>query len=395
MKVLILHNDFRVYWKGRLVFLNQFLKSKKIDFYAIELFGKGSPYLFDTYTNEETWWTCLFPNNSFKDLTKKDIERALFAKLDEINPDVVVGGSIVFFAGALGIRWAKNNKRKFFMFDDAKPSQIKRNFLVQWVKNLITNEIDGLWLPSKNYDEEYLKLVRKSTLFFHGYNSIDNKLFRCKERKDTGITTFVCVARLVPIKNINNLLKAWKLVEKRKANCKLVIIGDGPEFVELNELALNMSLKRVDFLGAVNNNEIPGYFYNSSAFILASLSESWGLVVNEAMASGLPILLSNKINASEALLIEGENGYGFDPVNVKNIAEKIMAFLNLDSIAKKSMTNSSLKIVSHMSYENMGEELHNALIKISKIGVTKPAPLASILINIWDGRYNTSGWDKL
>ena len=395
MKVLILHNDFRVYWKGRLAYLHQFLKSKNIEFYAIELFGKGSPYLFDTYNNKEEWWVCLFPNNSFRDLTKNDIERALFAKLNEINPDVVVGGSIVFFAGALGIRWAKNNKRKFFMFDDAKPSQIKRNFVVQWVKNLITNEIDGLWLPSKNYDAEYAALVRKSTLFFHGYNCIDNQLFMCKERKDTGINVFICVARLVPIKNICNLLRAWKLVEKRKQNCKLVIIGDGPEFVDLNELALNMSLKRVDFLGAVDNSEIPGHFYNSSAFILPSLSESWGLVVNEAMASGLPILLSNRINASDALLKEGENGFSFDPTNVKTIAEKMLAFINLACPEKKEMCNNSLKIINSMSYEVMGEELFNALTKISKVENRKPAILAAILINIWDGRYNTSGWDKL
>lgn len=395
MKVLILHNDFRVYWKGRLVYLHQFLKSKNIDFYAIELFGKGSPYLFDTYTNEENWWTCLFPNNSFVDLTKNDIKLALFNKLDEIRPDIIIGGSIVFFAGALGIRWAKNNKRKFIMFDDAKPSQIKRNFIVQWVKDLIMNEIDGLWLPSKNYDDEYSKVVKKTTLFFHGYNCIDNELFRCNERTDTGITTFICVARLVPIKNIANLLKAWKLVEKRQPKCQLNIIGDGPEFVELNELALNIGLKRVEFLGAVNNGDIPDYFYRSSAFILASLSESWGLVVNEAMASGLPILLSNKINASDALLQEGVNGFSFDPLSIKAIAEKIIAFIKMPCTARKAMCANSLNIISNMSYENMGKELYHALIDINETGNRKPGKLASQLINVWDGRYNTSGWDKL
>jgi glycosyltransferase involved in cell wall biosynthesis len=395
LKVLILHNDFRVYWKGRLAYLRDYLGEKDISFYAIELFGKGSPYLFDTYNNEENWWFCLFPNNSFQDLSKEEIVKALFVKLDEINPDIVIGGSIVFFAGALGIRWAKNNKRKFIMFDDAKPSQIKRNFVVQWVKDVITNEIDGLWLPSPDYDEEYSNMDKDETLFFHGYNCIDNQLFKFKEKRDTEYTTIICVARLVPIKNIDNLLKAWKLIEKRKPNYKLVIIGDGPEFVKLSELTLNMRLKTVVFLGAVNNSDIPAYFYNSAAFVLPSLSESWGLVVNEAMAAGLPILLSNKINASVALLKEGENGFSFDPLNVKDIAEKILAFMNLDLKSKKEMSLNSFKIISSMSYENMGSQLFEALIQINKEKVHRPNLIASVIINIWHGRYNTSGWDKL
>ena len=113
MKVVLLNNDLRVYWKGRLVYLRNFLGSKKINLYAIELFGKGSPYSFDDYDNEEKWWTCMFPQNSAGELSKEDIRKGVFSTLDKINPDVVIASSIVFFAGALGIRWAKKNKKKF------------------------------------------------------------------------------------------------------------------------------------------------------------------------------------------------------------------------------------------------------------------------------------------
>ena len=208
MKVLIVHNDFRVYWKGRLLFLKEYLTEKDIDFYAIELFGKGSPYSFDTYENKEQWWTCLFPDKSYDEISINLIKETFLSKLDEINPDVVIAGSIVFFAGALGLRWAKNNHKKFIMFDDAKPSQIKRNFVVQWVKDLITRQIDGLWLPSKDYDEAYSMFIDKDTLLFYGYNCIDNNLFKFKENRSMDFTSIICVARLVPIKNIDYLLKA-------------------------------------------------------------------------------------------------------------------------------------------------------------------------------------------
>ena len=75
MKVIIASNDFRVYWKGRLLYLQQFLASKNIDFYCIEFFGKGSPYTFDQYNNDKNWWTCLFPANSAEELTKAAIKQ--------------------------------------------------------------------------------------------------------------------------------------------------------------------------------------------------------------------------------------------------------------------------------------------------------------------------------
>ena len=281
------------------------------------------------------------------------------------------------------------------MFDDAKPSQVKRTLIVRTIKNLIIHQVDGLWLPSDDYDESFIKLVPKHTLLFHGYNCIDNQLFRFKQKRDMNFTTIICVARLVPIKNIDNLLKAWKVIEKNQPDYKLVIIGDGPEFVSLNELTLKLDLKNVVFLGAVNNSDIPTYFYNAAAFVLPSLSESWGLVVNEAMAAGLPILISNKINASNALLREMVNGFSFDPMDVANIAEKIMAFISLDLERKRLMSNNSLKIIGRMDYENMGNELFAAVNRINKIKTKHlPAP-ALLLINIWHGRYNTAGWNKL
>jgi len=384
-----------VYWKGRLLFLRKFLATKNIDFYAIEFFGKGSPYSFDNYENQEQWWSCLFPDNSYEEISISKIRETFQLKMDEINPDIVIGGAIVFFAGALGIRWAKNNHKKFIMFDDAKPSQVKRKLIVRTIKNLIIRQVDGLWLPSKDYDKAFLELVHKNTILFHGYNCIDNELFRFKEKKEMNFTTIVCVARLVPIKNIDYLLRAWNIIEQRRPDYKLVIIGDGPEFVSLNELTLKLGLKTVFFLGAVNNRDIPTYFNNSVAFVLPSLSESWGLVVNEAMAAGLPILISNKINASNALLQEGVNGFSFEPSDIENIAEKISQFIELNLIDKIKMSDSSLEIINRMNYENMGDELLNAVFNLSHEKVKKLPILALLLINIWHGRYNTAGWNKL
>lgn len=395
MRVVILHTDFRVYWKGRLHYLKKFLNDRKVDFYAVELFGKGSPYAFDQYEQAGTWWTCLFPDQGVQDLSPDSIKQALFSKLDEIDPDIIIGGSIVFFSGALGIRWAKQHKKKFVMFDDGKPSHIKRNFLVQSIKDIITNQADGLWLPSEEYNKEYSNLDGNKILFFHGYNCIDNRLFRSDKKRTFDTRSIICVARLVPVKNIDGLLKAWRIVEENKTGYKLILIGHGPKYEQLNTIVSDNKLTNVVFAGAISNEELTEYYHNADAFILPSLYESWGLVVNEAMAAGLPVLLSRKINAINSLLQEGINGFSFDPSNSDDMTEAIMKYINLEEKEKVSMSESSLRIINTMSYENMGMQLYSAINKIAGKKYKSPGIIAGAIINRWNGKYNTSAWDKL
>ena len=395
MKIAIINNDFRVYWKDRLSYLQNFLAEKDIDFIAVELFGRGSPYSFDIYDNKETWWRCLFPNKSSTELSKEEIKKALFSTLNEINPAIIIAPSIVFFAGALSISWCKKNKKKFIMFDDAKPFQVKRNFLVQLIKNLIIEQSDGLWLPSNEYYKEYSYLHNKDITFFYGYNCINNQLFKFDGERKFNQNTIICVARLVSIKNINNLLWAWQIIEKKDINYKLIIIGNGPDYDSLVQLSTFLSLKRVHFLGTIDNSNLPVYFFNSDGFILPSLSETWGLVVNEAMAAGLPVLLSNKINSCQSILHEGVNGISFNPLNIMEMAEAIFKYISLDIEAKKAMSSESLNIINSMDYENMGLRLVDALVKITAKEFKKPGAIAALIINRWYGRYNTSGWDKL
>jgi glycosyltransferase involved in cell wall biosynthesis len=396
LKILILHNDLRVYWKRRLQFLYEFLKSKNIDFNAIEIFGVGSPYDFDVSKGTETWRACLFPVTTDNQLTKSKIKDAVFSKLSEINPDIIIAGSIAFYSGALGLRWAKQHNRKFIMFDDAKPSNVKRNFLVQGIKNLITSQIDALWLPSNDYDKEYETLYSKKQFFyFYGYNCIDNKLFKLQGEKKIDHKKIISIARLVPIKNYESLLKAWKFVEMNDDAYELIIIGDGPAFKELKSLVNAINLRRVRFLGSIDNDKLPQYLNEADAFILPSWSESWGLVVNEAMAAGLPILLSNKINAANTLLEENDNGFSFSPGDVNNIQQKIIDFIHLSDPAKKEMSDNALRTISRMDYNNMGSELLNAISFLEAMPNKRVRLPAKIAINLWRGRYNTNGWDTL
>lgn len=396
MKVLIIHNDLRVYWRRRLLFLRDFLLTKGIELHAVELFGKGSPYNFETFNKTESWWDCLFPDQSDSDLTKHQIKDKIFSKLDQVAPDVVIGGSIVFYSGALGLRWAKHNKKKFIMFDDAKPSWVKRNFIVQGVKNLITNQIDALWLPSAEYDAEYTRLYSKSKIkYLYGYDCIDNDLFRVDGEKRVDNKKIITVSRLVEKKNVKSLLGAWKYVEDNDDSYSLIIVGDGPLLAELQGYQVSLGLKRVNFMGVTANEDIPRALFGADAFVSPSLYESWGLVVNEAMAAGLPVLLSTKINAAFTLLKDGENGYLFDPYEAGILQKKLLEFIRLPDAVKKKMSLKSLELISKMDFNYMGTELLQALSFFKTRPFKKPSLIASLVLNRWFGRYNTKEWDKV
>ncbi len=75
-------------------------------------------------------------------------------------------------------------------------------------------------------------------------------------------------------------------------------------------------------------DELPVYYALAKVFVLASTTEQWGLVVNEAMASGLPVLVSSRCGCAADLVAEGVNGFGFDPVNVRQLAELMLRCAN-------------------------------------------------------------------
>lgn len=394
MKILILNNDFRVYWKGRLVFLREYLAGHNISLHAVELFGTGSPYAFDSYDNKEDWWTCLFPNHGAEDLAAPAIAERLFKVADELDADVIIGPSIVFYAGALGLRWAKKHNKRFIMFDDGKTSQIKRNPVVQFVKDLLIGLADGLWLPTPDYDKEYTAYQRSSSVAFYGFDTVDNRLFKNPGKNQMDNRAIICVARLVPVKNLDNLLRAWRLVQDANTGYELRIIGDGDEQAALTALQQQLSLTTVKFLGAVDNEKIAAWYHRADALILSSTWESWGLVVNEGMAAGLPVLLSNKVNAGEGLLLEGRNGFSFSPLDVNDMAAAILKFIKLPMAEKESMSAASLAIIDNMSYEKMGEQLVNAVTLLKSRKPKRPGLLAKLIMGRWNGKYNVGSWDK-
>lgn len=396
MKIVFLHNDFKVYWRGRLYYLKNYFLKRNIQIYVVEIFGEESAYSFDNSGKKEDWWECLFETQKFSQLSNNIVGNKIINRLDYLDPDFLVCGPIAFTSGAIGMRWAHLRNKKVILFDDSKHSLYKRSILVNYIKLNLTKLADAILVPSTDYDIEYSKWNVKKEKLYYGLNCIDNDFFSGKRSKTfLNSKKIVCVARLVPIKNLENLLNCWKNIENNNQEFQLILIGDGPELENLVKLKNQLELKRVRFLGNQTRHIIAKILSQSDAFILPSYMEGWAMVVNEAMAAGLPVLLSNRINAGHTLLKQGINGFAFDPYNPEQITEVILKYIGLSEEEKIKMSkNASLEIKKY-SYSFLGNQL---LFAINQLKTKKRNPSSIInlvLLNIWSGKFKTANWDTL
>jgi glycosyltransferase involved in cell wall biosynthesis len=114
--------------------------------------------------------------------------------------------------------------------------------------------------------------------------------------------------------------------------------------------------------------ELPAYYGLASAFVHASTTEQWGLVVNEAMASGLPVLVSNRCGCATDLVQEGVNGFTFDPYSVEAIAHAMQRVWQMEDGELKKMGAQSARIITNWGPERFATGLEAAARKAIEVG---------------------------
>ena len=149
------------------------------------------------------------------------------------------------------------------------------------------------------------------------------------------------------------------LSEEIHKDATLWLIGGGSDEETLHDMICQRRLKNVQLLGIQPPKKLPDYYGEADVFVFPTLEDTWGLVVNEAMACGLPVLCSKWAGSSQ-LVHNGENGYLFDPLNheaTARIIEKVYHQQN----RLKEMGNVSLDIIKDYTYERMYSAFKQAI----------------------------------
>jgi glycosyltransferase involved in cell wall biosynthesis len=165
------------------------------------------------------------------------------------------------------------------------------------------------------------------------------------------------VGRLVAEKGIDTLLRA--VAKTGDARLRVVLAGDGPEANRLRALAAELGVQ-LTLAGNLPQEALAEQYVCADAFALLSLHETWGVVVNEAAASGLPLLLSDRVGAARDLVLPGENGFVVPAADV-DAAAAALTERAADADRRSALGRRSRDLVGAWGYDESVENFVEAV----------------------------------
>lgn len=227
-------------------------------------------------------------------------------------------------------------------------------------------------IRSKEYLMSYG--VRESKIFFrcqaaalpHEYDA-DAVLGRYAAKRGNGaeIPRFTYVGRLSGEKGLDDLLSAFCTVLASLPQAKLDVIGAGPLKRQLVSQAAELGIENsVAFLGSKNLNEIALQLENSAALVLPSHSEPWGLVVNEALSYGCPVVVSNSCGCVPDLVLDNVTGFSFEAGNVGELATAMISAARM-SVNRVEVARKCLEVISNFTPERAATQILDGCVRIA------------------------------
>lgn len=172
-------------------------------------------------------------------------------------------------------------------------------------------------------------------------------------------TVFLFMAKFIQRKRPLDVIMAAKKARLSKG-CHVLLVGDGPLMQECLDMIDVHGLSNVHLVGFKNQSELPAYYAMADVLVLPSEYETWGLVVNEAMACGLPCIVSDTCGAATDMVIDGKTGFSYPVGDIDRLAN-CMENMVKDSQLRREMGRHAAKHVENFSVEKTVEVLKNAL----------------------------------
>ena len=247
-------------------------------------------------------------------------------ELRNAQPDVVVVSGWSTFASQRAIAWCRTHHVPYVLLvesHDLDPRSAWRSAIKgAVVPRLVRSAANVLAVGSAARESVVARGATSVRLFA---NTIDvpewnRRADQLKRRRADEDLLVLSVARLVPEKGLDDLLRA--VAEAGNSRLRLVAVGEGPERDALVELARELDV-RLTLRGHVAEAELAQMYVDADVFALLSRHEPWGVAVNEAAASGLPLVASEAAGGGYDLIEDGVNGYRVPVDDAPALAEAL------------------------------------------------------------------------
>jgi len=409
---------------------------------AIESCGLDDTYAWDRIEGAKLFSQKTLTPREQPGLRWRRILRArLCEELDESNPDVVAVPGWSTPEALTALEWCmRNDKPAVLMSESARQDEVRRPWK-EWLKRRVVGLCSTALVGGRLHTDYLEELGMPRDRIFHGYDAVDNDYFGRQAQLPSAaqpqgrsagfslqavrkvgrsagfslqrpasfpaepapISTsldascrlkpalrnyFLASARFVEKKNLPRLIEAYSRYRKGLTGEKgedqewdLVLLGDGEIRPALEAQVAVLNLRdHITMPGFKQYAELPAYYGSAGAFIHASTTEQWGLVVNEAMASGLPVLVSNRCGCVPDLVNEGINGFTFDPRDVEQLAELMRCMAEMEPARRAEMGLISRQQIAAWGPDRFAVGLQDAVQTAFRFPLRRPTLLDRFLL---------------
>lgn len=349
MRILLIHNQLWAHYKSKLFSeINLALKESHPEsaFLVVHIALHESSRR--EMKDDDTYFPYDYP---YKVLFKRSVDQvkfmerciALFKAFHSFKPTILNVTGYFDWAQILLMTYARLRGVKVVLSSESSVMDRDRSAMKELIKKWILSRPHVFFCFGKSSAHYLLKLgIPRSRITVRHAAVIDEEIIRnnfleAKKRVQKSINNFVYVGRLAPEKNLEMLISAFlKVNNNRKPGSEpwgLILVGEGPSRANLERMAA--SDPSILFAGGHPWYKVPDWLALSDVLVLPSKSEPWGLVVNEAMVCGLPVIVSNKCGCVRDIVKDGENGFTFQPKSVMELERALNYFVeNPDKISE-------------------------------------------------------------
>lgn len=309
----------------------------------------------------------LLPEASWRTTSQLKIAQLLWRQLTTDNPGAVLVPGYYTLPGIAAALWARAHDRKSLLMTESTAYDHARSRWKEWLKGVLLRILFDAAVTGGTAHRRYLDELGFPAHAVAGcYDVVDNtgmaadvaELRAKHEPADFRLPTqpyFLYVGRLAPEKNLHTLLHAWQAYRDAGGDWPLVLGGDGPEAAVLRaEVASSAHEAHVIFTGHKSTSELRPLYAFAGCFVLPSSREPWGLVVNEAMAASLPVLVSDRCGSAEDLVEEGKNGFRFAPTDQAALSALLTTVAAMNEIERRNMGRQSAGHITAYTPQRFG-----------------------------------------
>jgi glycosyltransferase involved in cell wall biosynthesis len=319
----------------------------------------------------------LFPDRKAYEaaVTSGELVGSVAAALDRLAAETVVVSGWAAPESFAAIRWARDNRVPLVIMSESQADDAVRRRLREALKSRIVALCDAALVGGPPHCDYMTALGLPAARIHLGYDAVDNEHFaRGADAARHGAKHFrakyglpdryiLASARFVAKKNLPALVQAYAIAADGTAAAPdLVILGDGEERWAIEAAIARTGMGgHVHLPGFIPYDVLPIHYGLAEAFAHVSLVEQWGLVVNEAMAAGLPVVVARQNGVARTVVEDGENGLLIDPASVPEMAAAFSQVFAMAPAERSAMGARARQAIANWGPARFGAGLRSAV----------------------------------